>query len=367
MASQKDAREGGETRGNFLEAGAHLWLAEELRLCAGLLTGGTAHPRVAVKRLDDLAQALQAEGAAQRWESGGGAYGGSVAQASRAASCVHRASQLRHAASAVLEYAHALRHGSARGGVSVFGGGGIDACDPTVVPTLLSLADSETALARAKARPQSRPGASDHAHAPLPSRDGLLMLYSGLGISAKATVSSQQRPVASRAAMHVRRRLLAAGEDLEREASLVADAAPLLPPPPPDAVHVAASVLAGGGRAVARPFKWREAGHGRREDGGGLGKGYVHAALWGSTIHPQHGGVWLGGGFRWRGGADGYGSDGSSSDLDSDDQELERRAAIGRRAVRHSERLSNRWEPDNGTCVRCVEREVKQRPTLLAR
>ena len=53
--------------------------------------------------------------------------------------------------------------------------------------------------------------------------------------------------------------------------------------------------------------------------------------------------------------------------LDSDDQERERRAAIGRRAVRHSERLSSRWEPDNGTCVRCVEREVKQRPTLLAR
>ena len=47
----------------------------------------------------------------QRWNGGDGAYGGEggVAHASRAASMVHRAAQLRHVARAVLEYAQALR------------------------------------------------------------------------------------------------------------------------------------------------------------------------------------------------------------------------------------------------------------------
>ena len=63
-----------------------------------------------------LSQALQAEGSAQRWQGGGGAYGGEVHLASRAASCIHRAAQLRHAAHAVRHYAQALRHGGSASG-----------------------------------------------------------------------------------------------------------------------------------------------------------------------------------------------------------------------------------------------------------
>ena len=93
--------------------------------------------------------------------------------ASKAASCMHRASQLRHAAHGIEDFATALRHGGARGWVTAFGDGGVDAANPTLVPTLLALADTETALARSKARPLSRPGSLDHAHAPLLARQSL--------------------------------------------------------------------------------------------------------------------------------------------------------------------------------------------------
>ena len=373
LSDQHHAREGGEARGRLMEAGAHLWLAEELRACASLLTSdGAGDPRVASSRLEELAQALQAEGATQRWDAGG-SYGGSVEQSSRAASCLRRANQLRHASRAVGEYALALRHGGARGWVTVFGDGGMGACDPTIVPTLLSLADSETALARAKARVQSRPGAHDHAHAALRSPHGHSQpqfsppqqLSIGSDMMPPSPGSNlASKPVASRAAAHVRRRLAEANDELHRGASLVADAAPLLPPPPPDYSRVAARVLAGGGHQASKSHSWRNAS-GMGEDGG-LGKGYVAAERWGSTIHPQHGGTWLGAGWRWRGGANGDGSDGSDADDDAlDEARLEVRARAARRAMHKASRLAGEWEAD--VCVKCVERHVHQAPTLLAR
>ena len=357
LVDQKHAREGGATRGRLMEAGAHLWLAEELRACASMLADGAADPRVAASRLDELANTLQSEGAMQRWETGGGAYGGSVNQANRAASCLHRANQLRHAARAVLDYARALRHGGARGWVTVFGDGGIDACDPTIVPTLRSLADNETALARARARPQSRPGANDHAHAPLRTDARPLGMLASKNTGRAAIHGSPSRPVASRAAAHCRRRLVAAHEDLYREASLVADAAPLLPPPPPDVSRVAARVLAGGGHEASKEDKWRSASGGAAT----LGKGYVGAEKWGSTIHPQHGGTWLGLGWRWRGGNC---SDGSDAD-DDDELRMEERALAAKRALRHASHMAEQW--DSHVCVQCVERHVKQTPTCQAR
>lgn len=403
MTAQIDAREGGHTRGQLMEAGAHLWLAEELRACAGLLSDvGAADPRTVAEKLDELAQALQAEGAAQRWEAGGGAYGnGGVSQASRAATCLHRASQLRHASQAVMQYAQALRHGGARGWVTVFGAGGLAACDPSVVPNLLMLADSETALARAKARPHSRPGARDHAHAPLSSNDGgddhlgvhaatvrhrqgssggrsstkLQVAIDESGQSAttprRATSGGGappwQRPVHAQASAHCRRRLADAQETLTREASLVADAAPVLPPPPPDTARVAARVLAGGGQYTPS-YRWTGA------DGAwALGKGAgVSAALWGSTIHPQHGGTWLGSGWKWRASGTADGNDGASSADDdaefaAEEARLDECAVSARKALRKSRRLAEHWEPENGTCVRCVERHVRQAPTFLSR
>ena len=54
MAEQKSLREGGGTRANLLEAGAHLWLAEELRAAASLLSDGAADPRVAAEQLEEI-------------------------------------------------------------------------------------------------------------------------------------------------------------------------------------------------------------------------------------------------------------------------------------------------------------------------
>ena len=350
MAEAKDLREGGGVKTSLMEAGAHLWLAEELRSCASILTDGGSDPRLAAEQLEMVAEALHAEGAAQRWETGEShAYGGNVLQASRAASCVHRARQLRQASKAISEYAVALRHGGARGWTTVFGRDGVHACDPSVVPLLLSLADSETALARSKARPQSRPGAGDHAHAALDEGDGP-------GLYRSAAVHAPQKSIA---ATHLRRRLVNAGEELTRDASLVADAAPMLPQPPPDTARIAARVLAGGGLT---PFQWRSVGY----SAGGT-DGYVAAEAWGSTIHPKHGGQWLGGGYRWRGGRFGDGSDSDEEAYDSEDERLEERAMGGWRAIRVSKRLNKHWNPENGTCVRCVERHVAQAPTMLAR
>jgi hypothetical protein len=358
LVEQRDQREGGGAQTQLLEAGAHLWLAEELRSAASLLSDGCADPRIAASRLQALAAYLQEEGCTQRWADGDGAYGGGhVAKANRAASCMHRASQCRHAARAVLEYALALRHGGARGWVTVFGDGGMNACDATVVPTLLSLADSETALARSRARPHSRPGASDHAHAALAHP-----LSEHAAAHAHGGVRSAQRdgrPVASLAAAHCRRRLSEAGEQLSREASLVADAPTMLAPPPPEMARVAARVLAGGASAG---YAWRDASNSR---GGRRRRGFVSATAWGSYLHPQKGGTWLGHGWRWRG-ADSDDSDDCLSD-DENNPELEARARVGRRAIRTAESLSRRWDPEHGTCVRCVERHVAQVPTLLAR
>ena len=124
--------------------------------------------------------------------------------------------------------------------------------------------------------------------------------------------------------------------------------------------HVAAQVLAGGGKHAAKPFTWRAAGYGRREDGG---KAYVHASMWGSTIHPKKGGTWLGAGWRWRTG----GGEDSDFEEEGDDPYLEEKARAARRALREGEALASYWEPENGTCVRCVERHVRQAPTFLAR
>lgn len=361
LARQSDAAHGGGRRAELMEAGAHLWLAEELRAAASMLSDGKRDPTACAERLDELSQSLQKEACMQRWNGGDGAYGGEggVAHASRAASMVHRAAQLRHVARAVLEYAQALRHGGARGWVTVFGEGGVDACNPTVVPTLLSLADSETAIARAHARPQSRPSTHDHAHAPLS--------YEDPGRSPAAATMSAHDPksseVVNRARSHCRRRLSAAHEGLQRDASLIADVPSLLPPRPPDPTNVALRVLAGGGYATGLPtgLGWSEK---RRPE---IGSGEApRVRMWGSTINPQHGGgAWLGAGWRWRGGMPG-GSDSSDDDDEDEERQREEAARRARKALRAAKRLSNTWEPEKGVCVRCVEREVGQVPTLLA-
>ena len=398
IAELLDARDGSAQRAAFLEAGAHLWLAEELRVAASMLSAGAADPRIAADRLLELSDALQAEACRekleQRCEADGGRHGhgrhgarrpAGVASASRAASSLHRAGQLRAAASSILEYAQALRHGGARGWVTVFGAGGLAACDPTIVPTLLALADSETALARARARPGSRPGATDHAHVsldehsgqrrqqppPAPAEDGgepLLSLPGGEAMS----------PVGHRAAVHLRRRLAEAGEQLLRGASLVADAATLLPPPPPDAALCAARVVTHGALDAYPALKWSAAAR----EGGGRGGGpapggafqgpSVRARAWGSTIHPQHGGTYLGTGWRWRGGTDGYADSGSEQSDDAEEEERrEQRARRGWRALRKAERIARSWEKKGygggHVCVQCVEREVEQTPTYQTR
>ena len=358
LAEQHDAKEGGDTRAALLEAGAHLWLAEELRAAADLLSEGAADPRVACERLAALSEALQGEAGRQRWEVGGGTYGGPVQLASKAASCMHRASQCRHAARAIEEYATALRHGGARGWVTVFGHGGVHAANPTLVPTLHSLADAETALARTCARPQSRPGSKDHAHAPLsPSSPRLSSgpSNSGRGISARGGSSHgvEAAPasghVATRASQHCRQRLDTARDTLMRDASLVCDKSTLLTPAPPDHTTVAARVLAGGGTAsgLTSGIGWRGAGD-------KAARKVVHAELWGSTIHPQHGGTWLGAGWRWRP-IDAESE--SEDDMEAEDEARQvERARKARQAVKTANRLYHSWEPEAGVCVRCVER-----------
>ena len=46
---------------------------------------------------------------------------------------------------------------------------------------------------------------------------------------------------------------------------------------------------------------------------------------------------------------------------------VEEAAKRARKALRLAKRLSRSWEPEKGVCVRCVEREVGQAPTFLAR
>lgn len=353
LAEQHDAKEGGEVRSALLEAGAHLWLAEELRAAADMLSEGAADPRVACERLEELSAALQGEAGRQRWEVGGGTYGGPVALASKAASCMHRASQLRHASRAVEEYATALRHGGARGWVTVFGAGGIAAMHPTLVPTLESLADAETALARAKARPQSRPGAKDHAHRPL-SPGGVTGRAAAAGgggeYGCASGEPSHMSRVATRASAHCRKRLSEAHDGLMRDAGLVADKSSLLTPTPPEHAIVAARVLAGGGTGagLTSGAAWKGEGDIARR------RKSVNAEMWGSTIHPQHGGTWLGVGWRWQE----YDGESESED-DFEREEAARqaeRARKARQAVRTAHRLYAEFEPDKGVCVRCVER-----------
>ena len=359
LVERHEAQEGGAVKAAFVEAGAHLWLAEELRACASLLSDGAADPREAADRVSTLAQTLQAEAARQRWETGAGAYGGPVDLVNKAASTMHRAAQCRFAAHAIEEYAVALRHGGARGWVTVFGEGGVEAMQPTLIPTLLALADAETALARAKARP-SRPGAKDYAHAPLTFPTPTTP--SGPRASGRpptgTAVPTPYGRVAQQASLHARRRLASAGEDLIRDASLVPDSTGLHSSEAPDRATIAAKVLAGGAAATGgvSGFRWRTTGQGQR------GMGRVHADLWGSTIHPQHGGTWLGSGWRWR-----PNNEDSSDEDEEEEARLRERASAARKAVRAANRLYNLWEPENGVCIKCVERGCGQHPTLLAR
>ena len=132
--------------------------------------------------------------------------------------------------------------------------------------------------------------------------------------------------------MHARRRLASASEMLMREASLVSDRSGLLPTVSPEHAMVAARVLAGGGKDYG--LNWRKAGHGEGSDG----KGYVHAQLWGSTIHPQHGGTWLGAGWRWR-------DRDEHSDEDDEEKEYEQRQAERASKARQALRTANRLAP----------------------
>ena len=62
------------------------------------------------------------------------------------------------------------------------------------------------------------------------------------------------------------------------------------------------------------------------------------------------------------------GGDDSSEDEDAEmEREREEAAKRARKALRLAKRLSRSWEPEKGVCVRCVEREVGQAPTFLAR
>ena len=65
LARQSDAAHGGGRRQNS-EAGAHLWLAEELRAAASMLSDGKRDPRACAERLDELSQSLQKEACMQR-------------------------------------------------------------------------------------------------------------------------------------------------------------------------------------------------------------------------------------------------------------------------------------------------------------
>lgn len=351
MAEQTDTQMGGLTRAALLEAGAHLWLAEELRVAASLLSDGVADPWLTAERLIEVANALHSEANKHQHDArptlrvrGADA----VDSRSHAASSVHRAHQLRRVASTVHDYARALRHGGSRGWVNVYGEGGITAVHPDIVPRLLALADTETAIARSRARPASRPGATDHAHVALNDPAHVALA------SRPVPMEAARGPVAHQTQVNLRRRLAAAGEALARDASLVADNAALLSPPPPDAAAFASEVLACGGEALN--VRWEDM------RGGGVGE-HADVERWGSTIMPQHGGKWMGPSIRWRPRA----ADGMSSDEEEEEARQEEKARLSRRALRASVRLYHKWTPDSGVCVRCVERQVQQVPTLMAR
>lgn len=139
ITSMLEVRSGGAAPASFIEAGAHLWLAEELRAAASMLSDGHADPRVAVERLLALADSLQIEaGSVREWERSGSGWRECssherVASAVRSSSALRRASKLRKTVRAILEYAHALSHGSTRGWVTVFGDGSLAACQQMIV------------------------------------------------------------------------------------------------------------------------------------------------------------------------------------------------------------------------------------------
>lgn len=159
LASRVQAGNGSAERSRLLEAGAHLFLAEELRAAVSRLSDEATDPSAAGTRLLELSNALRAQAGEHHSEyhsEDAVAVGGSSVAASagveagrRAASLTHRATQLRHAATAVLDFARIARDQYEGGRLT----GSFAACHPNIIPTLLQLADNESALARSCARP----------------------------------------------------------------------------------------------------------------------------------------------------------------------------------------------------------------------
>ncbi len=390
-----EARDGSAQRANLLEAGAHLFLAEELRAAASLLSDDTADPRATAERLLELSDALQVEACKQRSEhhrddpdmpdsvaaaavsGSSGAASAGVVLASRAASSMHRATQLRHAATAVLEFAQALRHGSPRGWTTTFGAGGLAACHPSIIPTLLALADNESALARACARP-ARPADAEHALAHAAHIDAAVGALdepapASAAAAAAASASAHGSPVASRpvvraASAHLRRRLALANAELSRSAKLPSEAPPLLLPPAPDAALVAARVLARGGSESDARWKRRSRRSGSGSGGGGGGGGSGGVGVLddprGPAMSARHGrGRMLASGWRWRQ-HDSYYAESSSDDSEREEERVaEERFHRARRALKAAERLCKQHHFEGGVCVRCLEREVEQHET----
>ncbi len=245
VAERLAVQEGALVRDSFVEAGAHLWLAEEVRLAAELVCRGPEHALAAVKRLIAVCDALesQAQAAASRQADG-------VEVAQRSASCLRRSAQLRDAAASVLEHADASHGAEAASSVSAL---------------LLRIADSEAALARSRARMCGSVGGYAHEEiggevvsAPA-ARSGAAAAArereSDAGderypVGSERGSEAGDLPVARRAATSLRRRLLAAREELLSGASSLAEGVTMVSPPPPGVALMAARTFMGevGGR-----------------------------------------------------------------------------------------------------------------------
>ena len=295
----------------------HLRLADELRAAASLLSSGTpeSHAAAVAERLLRLGDTLQALSisADNRWRDiqDGSANDRRSAfdRTQRIASSMHRSLQLRHAAEHLRDFAQALRQKVTISGWKAMYGD-LDpavAMPPTIVTTLLSLADHEVEWARPRHHPLSGAG---RVRPITPMRAGMPRSPGYWGRDLVHSLSAERcaSPPAKQASFHLRRRLSEAGEELERTARATI-MAPL-------------AILDG-------PFEHGQ--RGRRE----AGVASQRIGVCGSTSFSQLSSVPppLSSGWLWRGAQD------SSSDSE-DDWELEaewqreERAWLARQALR---------------------------------
>ena len=393
LASRIQAGNGSAERSRLLEAGAHLFLAEELRAAVSRLSDEATDPSAAGTRLLELSNALRAQAGEHHSEyhsEDAVAVGGSSVAASasmeagrRAASLTHRATQLRHAATAVLDFARIAREQSSKGGRLT---GSFAACHPNIIPTLLQLADNESALARSCARP----GVSlDRAHeadfAALSNGSSYRYGYAAAmatsseeeaesaGVGASGS-SFKVRPVVRAALLHARRRLAAANAELARGAKLPGEVPSLLSPAPaPDAALVAARVLANAGNEPDTDAHWkrRRSPHTHELAANQVNltseMGEAHDSA--MTPRPSQNGsprpsqirsVLLN---KWRLNDNHY-PEGSSDDEEAEEERAaEERSHRARRALKTAVRLCKQHHYVRGVCVRCLEREVDMQET----